>query len=267
MIQNLTIGQYYPNDSVVHSLDPRTKLLAAFLYIVLLFLVQNSLWYLPIAGTLLLLYRLSKVPFSYFLKGLKGVILLLCFTFFFRMTLTPGTEIAGFWIFTITQEGIAKAIHMTVRIALMIAGASLLSYTSTPQNLCDELEKSLHFLGNHKVPIHSMSVILMIAFRFIPIMIEEMNILMDAQAARGTEFQQCSVWRKSKNMIVLLVPLFFSTVQRASDLAMAMEARGYRENGEVSRMYPLCYTDADRKAKFAIWLYFGIMAMLVLFVL
>ncbi len=264
MIRDITIGQYYAAESPIHALDPRTKLVALLLYVVLLFMVQNPLWYILIGGTLLLLYRLANIPFGYMMRGLKTIILLLCFTFFFRMTLTPGVEIARFWVFTITEEGILKAIRLTVRIALMITGASLLSYTSTPRELSDGLEKGMSFMEKFGVPIHSMAVILMIAFRFIPIMIEEMNILMDAQAARGAEFEKCSVWKKCKNVISLLMPLFFSTVRRATDLAMAMEARGYQEGAPTTRMYPLVYGELDKKAKVIMWAYFVVMFVLLI---
>lgn len=248
MIRDITIGQYYPQESIVHRLDPRTKLMGTLIYVMVLFLVKNPLWFLPIAALTVLLYHLARIPISFFLKGLRGIILLMIFTFFFRMVCTPGTVVAQIWIFEITAEGIQKGIQMTFRIALMIIGASLLSYTSTPRELSDGLEKGLGFLEKIHIPIHSMAVIVMIAFRFIPIMIEEVNVLMDAQAARGAEFEDCSVWKKTKNVCSLLLPLFMSSVRRAVDLAMAMEARGYREGQPVTRMYPMVYTKNDKKA-------------------
>lgn len=259
MIRDITIGQYYAEESVIHRLDPRTKMAGVLVYIVILFLVQNPFWYIGCLAVILILYRLARIPYFYLMKGLRGILLLLVFTFFFRLISTPGTEIAHFWIFTITREGIYKAIRMTARIALMIVGASLLSYTSTPRKMADGLEKAFSFLEKVKVPIHDMAVIVMIAFRFIPIMLEEMNILMDAQAARGVEFEKCSVFRKCKNVGSLLMPLFLSTVRRASDLAMAMEARGYTGEHETSRMNPLIYKKEDYIA------YAWILAALVIF--
>lgn len=259
MIRDITIGQYYAEESVIHRLDPRTKMAGVLVYIVILFLVQNPFWYIGCLAVILILYRLARIPYFYLMKGLRGILLLLVFTFFFRLISTPGTEIAHFWIFTITREGIYKAIRMTARIALMIVGASLLSYTSTPRKMADGLEKAFSFLEKVKVPIHDMAVIVMIAFRFIPIMLEEMNILMDAQAARGVEFEKCSVFRKCKNVGSLLMPLFLSTVRRASDLAMAMEARGYTGEHETSRMNQLVYKKEDYIA------YAWILAALVIF--
>lgn len=245
MIRDITIGQYYAKESVIHGLDPRTKLMGVLVYIVILFLVKNPAWYLACLVVLLVLYHKANVPFSYLMKGLRGIVILLIFTFFFRLISTPGTPLAQFWIFTVTGEGIVKAVRLTSRIALMIAGASLLSYTSTPRELADGLEKAFSFLEKVHVPVHDMAVIVMIAFRFIPIMIEEMNALMDAQAARGVEFEKCSVFKKCKNVFTLLMPLFLSTIRRSSDLAMAMEARGYTGEKQTSRMYPLVYGRND----------------------
>ena len=264
MFRDITIGQYYGVDSLIHALDPRTKLGATILYVTLLFLVQNPLWYIPITVTVLMVYRMANIPLSYVFRGLRAIIVLLCFTFFFRMTLTPGKELFRFWIFSVTQEGLLLAVKMTMRIGLMIVGASLLSYTTTPRELADGMETGLSFMEKWGIPIHSMAVIVMIAFRFIPVLTEEMNILMDAQAARGAEFENCSIWKKTKNVCSLLMPLFFSTVRRSTDLAMAMEARGYQEGAETTRMYPLIYTAADKKATTFMWVYCVGMAALML---
>ena len=221
MIRDITIGRYFDSESVIHRMDPRTKLMGAIVYIISLFLVKNPLWYLLCLAVILTLYKIAKVPFGYLLRGLKGIILLLLFTFLFRMLYTPGDVIGSFWIFSVTEQGIVKAIQMTARIALMIAGASLLSYTSTPKELADGLERAFSKTEKLGIPIHEMSVIVMIAFRFIPIMLDELNLLMDA-----------------------------------SDLAMAMEARGYTGSTETSRMYPLVYEQRDILAYVIIIIYF-----------
>lgn len=222
MIRDITIGRYFDSESVIHRMDPRTKLMGAIVYIISLFLVKNPLWYLLCLAVILTLYKIAKVPFGYLLRGLKGIILLLLFTFLFRMLYTPGDVIGSFWIFSVTEQGIVKAIQMTARIALMIAGASLLSYTSTPKELADGLEKAFSKTEKLGIPIHEMSVIVMIAFRFIPIMLDELNLLMDAQAARGAKFGEGSIIEKCKGVITLLLPLFLMTVRRSSDLAMAI---------------------------------------------
>lgn len=216
MIRDITIGRYFDSESVIHRMDPRTKLMGAIVYIISLFLVKNPLWYLLCLAVILTLYKIAKVPFGYLLRGLKGIILLLLFTFLFRMLYTPGDVIGSFWIFSVTEQGIVKAIQMTARIALMIAGASLLSYTSTPQELADGLEKAFSKTEKLGIPIHEMSVIVMIAFRFIPIMLDELNLLMDAQAARGAKFGEGSIIEKCKGVITLLLPLFLMTVRRSS---------------------------------------------------
>lgn len=258
MIRDITIGRYYDSESVIHKMDPRTKLAGVLVYIISLFLVKSSWWYLLCLAVMLILYKMAQVPFGYLLKGLKGILLLLCFTFLFRMLYTPGTPVAAFWIFTITKQGIFKAVQMTARIALMITGASLLSYTSTPKELADGLEKAFSGLEKIGIPIHEMAVIVMIAFRFIPIMLEELNVLMDAQAARGAKFEEANVIEKCKSVMTLLLPLFLMTVRRSSDLAMAMEARGYTGSKETSRMYPLIYGRRDITGYIAILIYLAV---------
>jgi energy-coupling factor transport system permease protein len=147
MIRDITIGRYYDSESVIHRMDPRTKLMGVLVYIISLFLVKNVWWYLGCLIVMLVLYRLARVPVGYLLKGLRGILVLLCFTFLFRMLYTPGDAVASVWIFTITKQGIWKAVQMTARIALMITGASLLSYTSTPKELADGLEKAFRDWG------------------------------------------------------------------------------------------------------------------------
>lgn len=247
-MRDITIGQYYPADSLVHSLDPRTKLVSVFLYIVALFLVKNPFWYIVFLAITLIQFRISKVPFGYFLKGLRTVIILLVFTFFFRMVATPGETVASFWIFEVTREGIVKGTSLASRIALMITEASLLGYTTTPKEMSDGLTRAFSPLQRIGLRVDEISVMIMIAFRFIPVMLEEANDLMDAQASRGVEFENCSVFTKMKNIFALVMPLFINSIERTSDLAMAMEARGYSSDNPRSKMYPLEYGGYDRTA-------------------
>lgn len=258
MIRDITIGRYYDSESVIHRMDPRTKLMGVLVYIISLFLVKNVCWYIGCLIVMLVLYKAAGVPFGYLLKGLRGILLLLFFTFLFRMLYTPGNPVVQVWIFTITKQGILKAVQMTARIALMISGASLLSYTSTPKELADGLEKAFSGLEKTGIPVHEMAVIVMIAFRFIPIMLEELNVLMDAQAARGAKFEDGNILEKCKGVMTLLLPLFLLTVRRSSDLAMAMEARGYTGSGKSSRMYPLVYKKEDRAGYLAILIYISV---------
>jgi energy-coupling factor transport system permease protein len=247
-MRDITIGQYYPVSSLVHSLDPRTKLMSAFLYIVALFLVKQPAWYLLFLLIVIAEFRLARVPFSYFMKGLRTIVILLLFTFFFRMAATPGEVLTEFWIFEITREGIIKGTSLASRIALMITEASLLGYTTTPKELSDGLARALSPLKKIGLNIDEMSVMVMIAFRFIPVMLEEANDLMDAQASCGVEFENCSVFTKTKNVFTLLMPLFIGSIERSADLAMAMEARGYSGDRPRSKMYPLEYGRYDRPA-------------------
>ena len=263
MIRDITIGRYYDSESVIHRMDPRTKLMGVLVYIISLFLVKNVWWYLGCLIVMLVLYRLARVPVGYLLKGLRGILVLLCFLF--RMLYTPGDAVASVWIFTITKQGIWKAVQMTARIALMITGASLLSYTSTPKELADGLEKAFSGLGKIGVPVHEMAVIVMIAFRFIPIMLEELNVLMDAQAARGARFEEGNVVEKCKGVMTLLFPLFLMTVRRSSDLAMAMEARCYHGGEGRTKMKPLHYEKRDRLSYLILFVFLAAMIVLRIF--
>lgn len=247
-MRDITIGQYYPVESIIHSLDPRTKLMSVFLYIVALFLVREPLWYTLFLAITLVQYRLARVPFGYFLKGLRGVVILLLFTFFFRMVVTPGDVICTFWIFEVTREGVIKGTQLASRIALMITEASLLGYTTTPKELADGLARAMRPLKKAGLNVDELALMVMIAFRFIPVMLEEANTLMDAQASRGAEFENCSVFTRTKNVFTLLMPLFIGSIERSADLAMAMEARGYDPDRERSKMYPLEYGRYDRPA-------------------
>lgn len=262
MFRDITIGKYYNSNSCIHSLDPRTKLFALLVYIISIFIIKNPIIFLPVIIVTLVLYRVAKIPFKYLTKGLSGIIILLLFTFFFRLVITPGNVVFSFWKFEITDNGIVVAIRLTLRIALMITGASLLSYTSTPRELSDGLEKSLGILKKIKVPINEMAIMTMIAFRFIPIMIDEVNIIMDAQASRGVEFEHVGIVKKCKNTFAIVVPLFLSTLRKSSDLAMAMEARGYKGDGMTSKMNPLVYTAQDKYAYLFILLYFIFMVII-----
>lgn len=263
-MRDITLGQYYTTKSPVHELDPRTKLLAMLLYVVLLFLVKSRpIWYLPLFFPLLYAFHLARIPAKFALRGLRPILLLLCFTFFFRMTLTPGEEIARFWIFSVTREGVLKAVRMTARIAFMVSTASLLAYTTTPRQLADGIEKVSAPLEKIKIPVHSMAVMLMISFRFIPVLFEEINTLMDAQAARGAEFDSNSVWKKTKYVCALPMPIFISCVRRAADLAMAIEARGYQEGAQTTRMYPLEFSPTDKKVQIVSWVFFVIFLILL----
>lgn len=260
MLRDITIGKYYNQESVIHKLDCRTKLAGTLLFIIAIFLVNQPLIYVPCLVYVLILYRAARVPWEYMLKGLKGFVLLLIFTFIFRSIITEGQELFSIGIFTVTTEGLLKGASLTSRIILMVLMASLLAYTTTPTQMAAGLEKSLGFLERCKVPVHEMAMMVSIAFRFIPVFIEEVNIIMDAQASRGVDFHSGSVFRRMGKIMPLVIPLFVSAIRRSADLAMAMEARGYSDAANRTKYRPLVYSSADRTAYITIIVVFLVLA-------
>ena len=247
MLRDITLGQYYPADSVIHKLDPRVKLFGTLIYIISLFVFKGLPAFILAAIFLVVLIKLSKVPFSYMVKGLKTIVLIMLFA--------PGTKLVSFWIFTITYEGLKNAVVMMVRLIFLIIGTSLMTLTTTPNELTDGLEKALSPLKYIKVPVHEIAMMMSIALRFIPILIEETDKIMKAQMARGADFEHGNLIQKAKNMVPLLVPLFVSAFRRANDLAMAMEARCYRGGEGRTKMKPLHYQKRDRMAYLTLLVY------------
>ena len=255
MLRDITLGQYYPADSVIHKLDPREKLFGTLIYIISLFVFKGLPAFILAAIFLVVLIKLSKVPFSYMVKGLKTIVLIMLFAAVFNLFLTPGTKLVSFWIFTITYEGLKNAVVMMVRLIFLIIGTSLMTLTTTPNELTDGLEKALSPLKYIKVPVHEIAKMMSIALRFIPILIEETDKIMKAQMARGADFEHGNLIQKAKNMVPLLVPLFVSAFRRANDLAMAMEARCYRGGEGRTKMKPLHYQKRDRMAYLTLLVY------------
>ena len=255
MLRDITLGQYYPADSVIHKLDPRVKLFGTLIYIISLFVFKGLPAFILAAIFLVVLIKLSKVPFSYMVKGLKTIVLIMLYAAVFNLFLTPGTKLVSFWIFTITYEGLKNAVVMMVRLIFLIIGTSLMTLTTTPNELTDGLEKALSPLKYIKVPVHEIAMMMSIALRFIPILIEETDKIMKAQMARGADFEHGNLIQKAKNMVPLLVPLFVSAFRRANDLAMAMEARCYRGGEGRTKMKPLHYQKRDRMAYLTLLVY------------
>lgn len=252
MIRDITIGQYYPADSVLHRLDPRVKITGTLVYIVSLFLVKNLWGYLIAALALAAVIHISKVPFGYIVKGLKAVVILLLFTVCFNLFLTSGTPIFEWKFIHITREGLSLAFSMAVRLTLLILGSSLMTFTTTPNELTDGIESLLSPLKKLHVPVHEVAMMMSIALRFIPILLEETDKIMKAQQARGADFESGGIIKRAKAMIPILVPLFISAFRRAGDLAMAMEARCYRGGAGRTKMKPLHYRKRDVGAWFAL---------------
>ena len=245
MMRDITIGQYYPADSILHRLDPRVKFVSTLVYIVSLFVFSSWLGYGVAALFLVVMIVLSKVPFGFMIKGLKPIMVLLLITMFFNLVFTPGEVLWSFWILKITKEGIRLAIKMGIRLVFLIIGASIMTLTTTPNQLTDGLERLLRPLKKFKVPAHEVSMMMSIALRFIPILLEETDKIMKAQMARGADFENGNLIQKVKNMVPLLVPLFISAFRRANDLAMAMEARCYHGGDGRTQMKPLAYEKRD----------------------
>ena len=245
MIRDITIGQYYQTDSVIHRLDPRVKLTGTLLYIITLFFIDSIIGYVIATLALVAVIKLSKVPFAFIVRGMRAIVFLLLITVVFNMFLTPGEPIVSFWIFKLTKEGLRTALFMGWRLCLLIIGSSLMTLTTTPNHLTDGLEKSLHAFNKIGVPVHEIAMMMSISLRFIPILIEETDKIMKAQMARGADFESGNVLQKAKAMVPLLVPLFISAFRRANDLAMAMESRCYRGGDGRTKMKPLIYQKAD----------------------
>ncbi len=245
-LKDITLGQYFPGNSVVHRLDPRTKLIAVVLYIVALFLaswfVTYTVTFLVLAGSI----AMSHVPVKSILRGLKPVLFIVAFTAVLNLFYTPGgTVLAQFWIFTITLEGVYRAFFMVIRIMMLISGTFLLTYTTSPILLTDGLESLLSPLKKIKVPVHELAMMMSIALRFIPTLIEETDKIMSAQRARGADFESGNLIQRAKSLLPLLVPLFISAFRRADELATAMECRCYHGGEGRTRLRQLKYKLAD----------------------
>ena len=256
MLRDITLGQYYPADSVIHKLDPRTKLFATLLFIISVFSFDGIVGFIVMTAFLFGVIALSKVPLSFMLRGLKAIMILLVIAGLFNLFLTPGQVLWSIWKIHITREGLRNAVLMTIRMVYLIMGSSVMTLTTTPNQLTDGLEKALKPLQKINVPVHEIAMMMSIALRFIPILIEETDKIMKAQMARGADFETGGLVKKAKNMVPLLVPLFVSAFRRANDLAMAMEARCYVGGEGRTKMIPLVYHKVDRLAYVVVIAYF-----------
>ncbi len=255
MLRDITIGQYYQTESVIHKLDPRVKIGGTLIYIISLFLFENVWGYVLAALFLALVIKLSNVPFRFMVRGMKSILFLLLITLVFNLFLTPGEVLIGFWKLKITKEGVIMAVRMALRLSFLIIGSSIMTLTTTPNNLTDGMEKMLAPLKIFKVPVHEVAMMMSIALRFIPILMEETDKIMKAQIARGADFESGGLIKRAKALVPLLVPLFISAFRRANDLAMAMEARCYRGGDGRTKMKPLVYKRRDYLAYLVIGVY------------
>lgn len=239
MIRDITLGQYYASDSPIHRLDPRVKIIATLLFIIELFIVDNFIGFGICAIALAAVIIVSKVPLSFIMRGLKPILFILFFTFALNIFMVKG-EVVWEWKFLhITKEGIEIAVFMAIRLVLLIIGSSMLTLTTKPLSLTDGIERLLSPLSRFKFPSHEIAMMMSIALRFIPTLLEETDKIMKAQQARGADFESGGVIKRAKALIPVLVPLFVSAFRIAQDLAMAMEARCYHGGENRTRMHEM----------------------------
>ncbi|MDD6046660.1 MAG: energy-coupling factor transporter transmembrane component T [bacterium] len=249
MMRDITLGQYFPGNSPIHRLDPRTKLLGMLGYIVVIFLVKKITVFLLPALFVALVTYLARVPLSYLVRSLKPIRFLLVLMFIINLFMVKTGDLIWEWRFIeITEGGVYQAVYITLRLVLLLAGTSLMTLTTTPIALTDALEKLLAPLGKLGFPSHELAMMMTIALRFIPTLIEEADKIMKAQMARGADFESGNVFRRAKSMIPVLVPLFVSAFRRADELAMAMESRCYHGGEGRTRMRVLHFAWRDAVA-------------------
>ncbi len=236
MIRDITLGQYYPGSSWVHKLDPRIKIIATLLYIVALFVVHDFIGFAIAFVALAAIIAISKVPLRFILKGLKPVFIIIAFTLIVNLFMIKGEVLVQFGIFHITREGVRMAAFMGIRLVLLIIGSSMPTLTTRPIGLTDGIEALLSPFKKIGLPAHELAMMMTIALRFIPTLLEETDKIIKAQQARGADFESGNIMRRAKALIPILVPLFISAFRIAQDLAMAMEARCYGSGIKRTRM-------------------------------
>ena len=239
MLKDVTLGQFFPGSSIVHRLDPRCKLLLTIVYIAALFTAQSYVSYAVMLIVTGVCIALSRIPLKVILRGLKPLWIIIALTAVLNIFFTPGRELVSFWKITITYEGLVRAVFMVLRITMLIAGTFLLTYTTSPIALTDAMEILFGPLKKLKVPVHEMSMMMSMALRFIPTLIEETDKIMSAQKARGADFDSGNLFQRAKALLPILVPLFVSAFRRADELAVAMESRCYHGGEGRTRMKQL----------------------------
>ncbi len=241
---NITIGQYYPENSIIHKLDPRVKLAGTMICIIVLFQINTIVGYGLFTIFMAAVIKASKIPFMKLLKGVRGILFILLFSVVLNIFMTKGEILLEIGFLTVTKEGLIKALYISVRLIYLIICTSIMTLTTTPNDLSDGLEKAFGFLKVVKFPVHEIAMIMSLALRFIPTLMEETDKITKAQKARGASFDTGNILQKAKSLIPILIPLFISSLRRAIDLATAMEARCYH-GGNRTKMKPLKYAERD----------------------
>ena len=262
MLRDITLGQYYQADSVIHRLDPRTKLIMTFVYLISLFIFTDP--YVYIAGLLFLVIALamSRVPIKFMIKGLKPVWLIILITSLMNIMFSDGEPLFQLWKFKVTAEGLERAGFMAGRLVLLVFGSNLMTLTTTPTRLTNALEALMKPLKYIHFPVHEIAMMMSIALRFIPLLVDETDKIMKAQLARGADFESGNILKRTKAMVPVLVPLFISAFRRANDLTMAMEARCYHGGEGRTQMKPLKYKGRDFITFLVLVLYLALVVFL-----
>ncbi len=257
MLKDITLGQYYPGESPIHALDPRAKILLTIGYIVAVFVAQSYYGFLILLTLVLGAVIMSSIPVGFFVRTLKPLRWIILFTFILNVFFVPGERVLfSWWILTVTREALERAIFLAIRLVLLISGTSLLTLSTSPILLTDGIERLLSPLAKIRFPAHELAMMMTIALRFIPTLLEETQKIMKAQLSRGADFESGNPIKRAKNLVPLLVPLFVSAFRRAEELALAMEARCYHGGEGRTRMRVLCYERRD-------FIGFGVMAVFI----
>ncbi|MDR1272529.1 MAG: energy-coupling factor transporter transmembrane protein EcfT [Clostridiales Family XIII bacterium] len=258
MIRDITLGQYYPEYSVIHKLDTRVKIIFTIAYMVSIFVISDFIGYLFIALCLAVVISMSKVPAAFIFRGVKPILFILAFTFLLNMFMTRGDPLVSFWIFKISRQGLYNAIYMVLRITFLIIGSSLLTFTTKPVKLTDGIESLLSPFNRFGLPSHELAMMMSIALRFIPTLLDETDKIMKAQAARGANFETGKLIQRAKNLLPIFVPLLVGAFRMAGDLALAMEARCYRGGEGRTKMHEFRIRKRDAIAIALFSLYMGL---------
>ncbi|MEX1376572.1 MAG: energy-coupling factor transporter transmembrane component T [Eubacteriales bacterium] len=261
MLKNITLGQFFPGDSVIHRMDPRTKLILVFAFVVGIFLVKSFWGYLLVGIYILLIIGISKIPLKFMLRGLKPIFIIVIFTLVLNILMTPGESLLLQWgKLKIYKEGIRTGFYFAVRLILLVLGSQILTLTTSPLALTDGLESLFKPMQKIGMPVHELAMMMTIALRFIPTLLSETDKIMKAQMSRGADFESGNLISRAKSLVPVMVPLFISAFRRADDLALAMEARCYRGGVGRTRMKKLTLTKADLLATIVFIIFVGTIA-------
>lgn len=262
-MRDITIGQFYNVDSVIHRLDPRVKIAFSLVFVTVLFFDKNPVLFGVAFGVLAVYIKISKIPVKFIFRGMKTLLFFILLTGMMNLITVKGAKVLVEWNFIrITEAGVSAAIYTSLRLFLIIIGSSMMTYTTTPNTLTDGLEKMLDWMKKIRVPVHEFAMIMAIALRFVPVLVEELDKIMKAQMARGVDFKEGNLMVRMKKLVPIVVPLIVSAVKRSNELALAMDARCYHGGEGRTKMKPLEYDRRDYVAYALIFVFFSVMVMI-----